>query len=221
MDDEADDVDRGQPRRAPPGASRLDLRDARPAYRRALGRGRTRHQNRARYPRHRRVLPIEELIGLVIKLRGLTDGIREQCVSIAWREMVGERIANNTSPGTISRGVLTVWTWHSVWMHELRFSRAELIEQINRWTDARRAWLGSRPFVSSIRFALGTAREPVVDPDDLHRLRGRYRRRLRSEGEPPPPPSNVERQAILAETSVVEDDELRAIIERVRTHWNR
>jgi hypothetical protein len=135
--------------------------------------------------------------------------------------MIAERIAKRTSPDAVSNGVLKVWADSSAWMHELQFYKAQMIEQINRWIDARRVWLGPPPLVTDIRFTLGTPRAPIVDPDQLRRLRVRYRRRLRPPAVPLQLVSDADQQAIRADASVIEDAELRAIIESVRMKWNR
>lgn len=181
----------------------------------------SRYPKRDRHPRQRRELPIEELLGLLISTHGLTEAVREQCICMFWRDIVDARIADRTLPDSISRGVLKLSTEHPVWVHELRFFKAQMIQQINAWIDAHRAWLGPSPLVSDIRIGLGVQRERLVDPDQLRRLQLRHQRRLRPRGRLPPVISEADREAIRAETSLVEDEDLRATIELVRTTWNR
>jgi hypothetical protein len=64
-------------------------------------------------------------------------------------------------------------------------------------------------------------RERLVDPDQLRRLQLRHLRRLRTRDRLPPVISEADREAIRAETSLVEDEDLRATIELVRITWNR
>lgn len=72
-----------------------------------------------------------------------------------------------------------------------------------------------------LRVIYGAPREPDADPDDVHRLRKRYRARpsrvLRAL---PPPPSDAERAAIREHVSAIEDLELRGIVELLRSSWN-
>src|SRR4051812_16196450 len=103
---------------------------------RMRGRGGGRYQGRDRYQRQRSQLRMEELLGLLVAIHGVTGAVRQQCVHIFWREMVDARIADRTIPESISNGVLKVSTKHSVWMQELRFFKAQMIEQINKWIDA-------------------------------------------------------------------------------------
>jgi len=44
---------------------------------------------------------------------------------------VGEKIADNTSPARIHRGVLTVGTSNAVWAHHLMTSKEDIINKIN------------------------------------------------------------------------------------------
>lgn len=200
-----------------PEVSRITRRGTRAAYR--SGRSRS----RAHAPRIRRELRIADLIGRVIELRRLTDVMREQIIAIAWREIVGDQVASHTIPGTLSRGVLTVWTSHPVWTHELHFAKTTIVAQINAWVATRQVWLGTRPAVIELRSTVGAPRprERVVDPDDLLRLQRRYRPCPRAAVAPLAPPTDAELAAITAETSVVEDPELREMIQSVRAMWNR
>jgi hypothetical protein len=215
----ADDSDDTEQRAALPAVSRLSRVEARPY--RVLTRSGGRYQGRDRYGRYRRQLPIEELMSLVIKNHGLGDAMREQCVFIFWREMAGARFADKTLPDSFAEGVLKVSAKSSAWVHEMQFFKTELLAQINAWVDAHRVWLGPSPLVTDIRFGLAMQkRQPLVDPEHVRRLWARRVRRLRPR-ELPPVVSDDERAAILSETSAVEDEQLRAAIERVRIRWNR
>jgi hypothetical protein len=104
----------------------------------------------------------------------------------------------------------------------MQFLKANLIAQINKWVDANRVWLGPPPLVIDIRAELGMQRrERLVEPDHVRRLRARHLRRRRPSGVTPPVVSDAEREAIRIETSEIADAELRAVIESVRTKWNR
>ena len=228
-EDNADDNTVPVVAREPAAGSRLDLVRARPTapYRvharpHALAGG-GRFTRRERHRRHRTQRSIEQLIGGLIRVYGLTDAVREQCVHMFWREIVDERIATKTVPDAVSRGVLKVFAQSSAWVHELQFYKAQIIGQINDWIDERRLWLDSSPLVSDIRFTFGVPRARLVDPDHLRGLQQRHLRRLRPRMVVTPPAtiSESDREAILAETQAVDDEGLRAIIEGLRMKWNR
>ena len=203
------------PSRAPSASSgaRRPAGDRRPARRRGVpGRG------PGQFRRRRSEARVEELVKLLIGIHGLTDEVRQITVYLFWRRIVGPQIASKTSPDSISRGVLRVWTTNSVWLHELRFHKARMIEQIN---TSIAKWPGGPPLVSDIRFALETQHEPADRDDDLRQLRLRHWRRRRPPPNQPPVVSDADEAAIRAETMMVDDDDLRATIERVRIRWNR
>lgn len=210
-----------------------DDNDGLPPFSR-LGRGGTRgyrtlsrtsspYRNRDRFPRRRRQLPVAELIGSLIEHHGLTDEMRQRAVCLYWPEIAGERIGAKTSPLSFAEGVLHVSAINSSWVHEMRFSTAQLVKRINSWVDANRVWLGPPPLVTDIRFTLGAQRrEVLVDPEHARQLRARHLRRMRQAREVvPPTASDAEREAIQAETSMIVDAELRALVEGVRVKWNR
>jgi predicted nucleic acid-binding Zn ribbon protein len=187
------------------------------------GNGRPPHRPRTfrrgeRYPRNKRRARLEELIKALVDIHGLTDEVRQISVYLFWRRIVGPQIASKTSPDSISNGVLRVWTKTSAWLHELQFHKALIIEQINAFI-AR--WPGGPPLVTDIRFGLGTQREDVSRDDHLRQLRRRQWRRRPPPPNPLPIVSDADRAVIQAETERVEDDDLRATIERVRLRWNR
>jgi hypothetical protein len=217
MDDRDGDREADDERAGPPTVSRLN----RTGDRRYRALHRT--TGRSPFPRLRRQLPIAELIGRLIERHGLTDEVRQRCVCLYWSEIVGERIAAKTFPARFFDGVLQVSAINSTWVHELRFLKAQLITDINDWVDANRVWLGPPPLVLDMRFALAMRqRDPLVDRERMRRLHLHQARRLAPRAAPTPPvASDVDREAIRAETSAIVDPELRAMIESVRLKWNR
>jgi hypothetical protein len=218
MTDDHDDHDGDDDGRAgPPAVSRLGRLGNR-RYR-VLHRATGRH----RYPRLRKQLPVEALIGQVVRHHGLTDEVRQRFVCLYWSEIAGERIASQTFPISFADGVLQVSTSSSSWVHEMQFFKAQLIAQINSWVHANRVWLGPPPLVTDMRFVLAIRRrEPLVEPEHARRLWLRHLRRMRPRVDVIPPiASDTDREAIRMETSTIVDSELRAVIESVRLKWNR
>ena len=66
---------------------------------------------------------IEQAIKGFLKNAGLEDGVVQQKAMEVWDEVVGENVANNTSPESIEHGVLTVKTKNPVWRQELLFQK--------------------------------------------------------------------------------------------------
>lgn len=198
-----------------PVVSRIGL----PADRRYRVLGRT----RGRDPfRHRTHVAVGELIGQLIRHHGLTDEVRARFVCLFWPEIAGDRVASKTFPVALTDGMLAVEVSTSSWLHELQFSKVQLIAKINDWIDANRVWLGPPPLVVEIRFALAMRKRGVlVDREHARRLRLRSRR-SRPRVEPASQiVSESEREAIREATSSIGDPELRALIEGVRLKWNR
>lgn len=220
MDDDHDTGDDEAPE-APPAVSRLG-RVGNRRYR-VLSRATDRYRGSHRYPRLRKQLTLEALIGPLIRRHGLTEEVRQRAVCLYWSEIAGERVAAKTFPVSLAGGVLRVSASSSAWVQEMQFLKARLIAQIDRWVDANRAWLGPAPLVTDIRFMLEMEqRAPLVDREHARRLRLRHSHRVRPRGDVTPPTvSDADREAIRAETTQIVDAELRAVIEAVRMKWNR
>lgn len=218
--DENDDNGGEDERDHVPRVSRME-RSGERRYR-VLSRTTARDRKRDRFRRLRQQVPISELIGRLIEHHGVTDAVRQQCVCIYWPEIVGERIASKTEPVSFVDSVLHVSAPNSSWVHELRFLKTELIARINNWVDTNKLWLGPPPLVLDMRFALAIKRRnPLVDREHLRRLRHDHVRRLRPRTVVTPPiASDLEREAIRAETGVIADREVRTWVESFRLKWN-
>ncbi len=62
---------------------------------------------------------------------GLTDVARRLTIGRAWRQAVGEQIANRTEPDSFRRGVLIVKAASAAWQNELVFLREDIIAKVN------------------------------------------------------------------------------------------
>ncbi len=63
-----------------------------------------------------------------------------------WNQAVGEAISLNAKPGAFRDGVLIVHVSSSVWMHQLRFQKQEIITRVNL--------LSGKPLVKELRFKI-------------------------------------------------------------------
>lgn len=206
-----------------------DDRDREPPTYSRMGNGRVRRYRTLRRAtirtrRWRMQVPIAEVLGQVLRDHGLTDEARKQAVCLFWFEIAGDRIASKTLPVAFADGVLSIEASNSSWVHEMQFHRTAVIRNINKWVETQQVWLGPPPFVHELRVVLAARkRELLVDRGLVESLRRRRveRERRRVPVIVPQLPSNVERDAIRAETSHIDDPALRAEIEAVRLKWNR
>lgn len=157
--------------------------------------------------------PLDELLPMLAEAHGLGEVLRSQRVIIEWHQLVGPTIARVTAPDGLHKGVLSVWVKTSPWMQELRAMKDRVIADINRG-------LGDPPLVNDLRLHFGGAR--IVSADDpVAQLRAWMQRRQRPAPRPPTPAGSVRAEQIAKEAARVHDDELRALIQSVRTRWDR
>jgi predicted nucleic acid-binding Zn ribbon protein len=64
-----------------------------------------------------------------------------------WSEMVGETLGAHSCPAAMKGKQLLVHVSSSVWLHEMRFLKAEMIDEANR--------LLGHPLVQDIKFKVG------------------------------------------------------------------
>jgi predicted nucleic acid-binding Zn ribbon protein len=65
-------------------------------------------------------------------------------VGACWLELVGETLGEHSRPAAIKGKLLLVHVNSSVWLHEMRFLKTDLIDKINR--------LLGQPLVKDIKF---------------------------------------------------------------------
>jgi len=75
-------------------------------------------------------LPIGSIIPEILKGWKLDDRIRLDDVAAAWRKLVGDFIAQNTSPDALKRGVLTVRVLQPAIHHTLAMQKGTLLQKL-------------------------------------------------------------------------------------------
>lgn len=166
-----------------------------------------RHWNtgpRDKFDRAKGMLPVRDLVKNVVNYYRLNADIRQEQLFAEWSSFVGDRIGARTRPETIVDRTLIVEVATSAWLHELRLIRPKIVSDI---LDK----LGLPRFFDDIRFVLAGER----------RSRAPQVKRPPPRRKPPPPPPATpavgeDLRKILDDTSKIEDEELRAIISRVR-----
>lgn len=153
-------------------------------------------------------LTASDAVAAALALHGISDQVRAGRVITEWSELVGPKIAQRTRPEGVTDRLLWIEVATSTWLHELNLMRPQLLQ--------------------GLRERLG---EPSLFDDLKFRLVGRHRRdpvALRAARKPAPPPrptpspaTGVARERIVREAGAVDDDELRALIARVRIAHDR
>lgn len=89
---------------------------------------------------------IKDVLGDLISDLNMGKLMEEARIVRGWREIVGEHVAENSSPISLVRGTLLIGAYNSAWSSQLSMMRTGLMEEINRH-------LG-RGIVKEIRFKL-------------------------------------------------------------------
>ena len=76
--------------------------------------------------------PIAEALGALADDLGIRRSLRQYDVITGWAGVVGEQVANVTTPVRIDNGVLMVSVTTAPWRAELTMRRREILEKIRR-----------------------------------------------------------------------------------------
>ncbi len=157
-------------------------------------------------PRAFATMPAADAILSALKFHGISDEVRGQRLITEWAELVGPKISQRTRPDGITERTLWIEVATSAWMHELNLLRPQLVRSLGER-------LGEPRLFDEIKFRLAGRhrRDPVTVP--------RPKARIVTPRSTAVPATGVAREKIVTEVAVVDDDELRELIARVRiTH---
>jgi Dna[CI] antecedent, DciA len=168
---------------------------------------------RERRARLERQETLENLVQRVLEDHRLTAPVLQEHVRVFWSNLVGQVLGRNTEPGQFDRGTMNLFAKTSTWMHELHVLKTWIAAQVN--FGMRHHVVGDIKLKFSSKVGQSNLRAQVRELEAENRSR-----------RPPPPrtptPAGLEAsQAILAETAQVDDEDLRELIAKVRTKWDR
>jgi hypothetical protein len=131
-----------------------------------------------------RIAPLQDILSNLFLDMKVDNKMANVKILGIWDQAVGERIAENTAPESIRRGILFVNVANSVWMQQLHFLKDEILAKINNALDS--------PRIKEIRFKIG--KTPGSAPPTTEML---------------PPLDKEEMAEIERQSSSIEDKDLR------------
>ena len=75
---------------------------------------------------------ISRAIEKLLRKAGLEKGVAQQNALFVWKEVVGKRVAENTTAEKIDHGVLMVRTTTPTWRQELQLQKTTIIKKLNK-----------------------------------------------------------------------------------------
>jgi predicted nucleic acid-binding Zn ribbon protein len=91
---------------------------------------------------------MREVLSQLLAKRGYAQVQSASSCAAAWREAVGEKLAADSLPGNVKRGVLEVLARNSVSMQELSFLKVRIVKALTRLVPEQK--------ITSLRFRVGT-----------------------------------------------------------------
>jgi predicted nucleic acid-binding Zn ribbon protein len=91
--------------------------------------------------------PMRDVLSQLLARRGYAQIQTAATCQSAWREAVGEKLAGQTRPGNIRRGVLEVLVSNSSVLQELSFLKAKAIKTLTRLVPEQQ--------IKAVRFRVG------------------------------------------------------------------
>ncbi len=92
--------------------------------------------------------PMKNVMSQLLAKRGYAQVQTAAGCEAAWREAVGDKIANDTRPGNVRRGILEVLVRNSSVLHELSYVKAKAVKTLTRLIPEQQ--------IKDLRFRVGT-----------------------------------------------------------------
>ncbi|MEA1881795.1 MAG: DUF721 domain-containing protein [Candidatus Marinimicrobia bacterium] len=75
---------------------------------------------------------MKKAIDMFLKKAGLEKGVKQNRAIFVWKEVVGRKIAENTTPEKVEHGILIVKAENPSWRQELVFKKQEIVNKLNK-----------------------------------------------------------------------------------------
>jgi predicted nucleic acid-binding Zn ribbon protein len=92
--------------------------------------------------------PMRDVLSQLLAKKGYAQVQTANACDAAWREAVGKKLAADTRPGNVSRGVLEVLVRNSVAAHELGFLKTKIVKMLTKLIPEQQ--------IRDLRFRVGT-----------------------------------------------------------------
>ena len=70
-------------------------------------------------------------ISRFLKKAGLEKGVSQNSALLIWKEVVGNKVSQNTKPEKVESGTLYIKTSNPTWRQELVFKKSDIIKKLN------------------------------------------------------------------------------------------
>lgn len=87
--------------------------------------------------RNKKVAPLSIILNRLLAAYDYDEKIRVNQVLVKWPEVVGESIANVTTPIRIKDGILYIKVKNDAWRNELYFQKVPLIQKIEKFLEKK------------------------------------------------------------------------------------
>ena len=74
---------------------------------------------------------LKSAINTFLKKAGLEKGVSQNNALLVWKEVVGEKVSQNTTPEKVESGTLYIKTRNSTWRLEFVFKKTDIIKKLN------------------------------------------------------------------------------------------
>ncbi len=92
--------------------------------------------------------PMREVLSQLLAKKGYAQVQTAATCEAAWREAVGQKLAGDTRPGNVNRGILEVLVRNSAAAHELGFLKTKIVKMLTKLVPEQR--------ICDLRFRVGT-----------------------------------------------------------------
>jgi len=82
--------------------------------------------------------PMRDVLSQLLSKRGYAQVQSAASCDAAWREAVGQKLAADTRPGNVARGVLEVLVRNSAAAHELGFVKSKIVKMLTKLIPEQR-----------------------------------------------------------------------------------
>lgn len=74
---------------------------------------------------------LKQVLNIYLHKTGLAKGVAQNTALQAWKDVVGDAVADNTKAESVEHGILTIKTSTPAWRQELQFQKQDILIKLN------------------------------------------------------------------------------------------